>query len=85
MRNSPISLVTGASYSTLQIYHRWVARWTFIHAFVHGMMWTILEYMQGPGYFTQAFEEWVLLRSEARLAILTTFLLIGRIGLGAGR
>lgn len=28
-RNSPISFVTGASFSTLQMYHRWVARVTF--------------------------------------------------------
>lgn len=36
-RNSPIAFLTGASFSTLQIYHRWVARVTFFQALFHGI------------------------------------------------
>ncbi|KAL7409461.1 ferric reductase like transmembrane component-domain-containing protein [Mrakia frigida] len=42
-RNSPIAWFTGASYSTLQIYHRWVARIVYIHVFIHSVAWTVLE------------------------------------------
>ncbi|KAL8290219.1 hypothetical protein RQP46_003158 [Phenoliferia psychrophenolica] len=43
-RNSPISFLTGASFSTLQIYHRWVARVTFAQALFHALAWTLDEY-----------------------------------------
>ncbi|GAA5964924.1 hypothetical protein JCM21900_000021 [Sporobolomyces salmonicolor] len=41
-RNSPISWFTGASFSTLQIYHRWVARMCFANVFLHGAAYTYL-------------------------------------------
>lgn len=56
-RNSPISLLTGASYQTLQIYHRWVARWTFLHALLHSIGYTVDYLLYGNGYYTAAFKE----------------------------
>jgi hypothetical protein len=37
MRTNPISVLTGASYSTLQIYHRWSARMVFMQALAHSL------------------------------------------------
>lgn len=34
---SPISWFTGASYSTLMVYHRWVARITALHVILHSI------------------------------------------------
>ncbi|GAA6043368.1 hypothetical protein JCM8097_005285 [Rhodosporidiobolus ruineniae] len=41
-RNSPIAALTGASYPTLQIYHRWVSRVAVGHAISHSIGYSLL-------------------------------------------
>lgn len=54
-RNSPVAALTGASYSTLQIYHRWVARMTFLNGLLHTLGYSMLEALSG--YFFEEFKE----------------------------
>ncbi|GAA5904596.1 hypothetical protein JCM5296_005244 [Sporobolomyces johnsonii] len=55
-RNSPISWLTGASFSTLQIYHRWVARVTFANVFLHCAAYTYLLLRESNSSFWSLFE-----------------------------
>ncbi|KAI5478182.1 hypothetical protein MNV49_005349 [Pseudohyphozyma bogoriensis] len=46
-RNSPISYFTGATFATLQIYHRWIARTTVFHAVAHAFGYTVVVWSRG--------------------------------------
>lgn len=39
-RNNILIQITGISYNTFQVYHRWVARTMMIHAFIHSVCFT---------------------------------------------
>ncbi|GAA6004107.1 hypothetical protein JCM10207_002429 [Rhodosporidiobolus poonsookiae] len=52
-RNSPIAAFTGASYSTLQLYHRWVSRVAVGHAISHSIGYSLMEGL----YSTEAYRE----------------------------
>ncbi|GAA5899620.1 hypothetical protein JCM6882_001165 [Rhodosporidiobolus microsporus] len=54
-RNSPIAVLTGASYSTLQIYHRWVSRMAATHAIFHSIGYSWLEGMYGTATYREEF------------------------------
>lgn len=58
-RNSPVAWLTGASYSTLQIYHRWVARMAFFHGLAHGITYSLQEWFHslpgGTNWYTEEF------------------------------
>ncbi|KAM0754993.1 hypothetical protein T439DRAFT_126916 [Meredithblackwellia eburnea MCA 4105] len=60
-RNSPVIFMTGCSYATLQIYHRWVARMAMVHGFAHGIAYCILEGWYsipgGENYLLECFKE----------------------------
>lgn len=36
-RSNPVSLVTGASFATCMLYHRWIARLIMLQILVHAM------------------------------------------------
>lgn len=36
-RNNPVTFLTGASFSTCMLYHRWFARVIFVQAVVHAV------------------------------------------------
>ncbi|KAM0786568.1 hypothetical protein ACM66B_002024 [Microbotryomycetes sp. NB124-2] len=57
-RNSPIGLLTGASYSTLQIYHRWIARTVYFHAVAHGIAFSLVEWLSSTPMENSYLEEW---------------------------
>ncbi|CED82645.1 Ferric reductase, NADH/NADPH oxidase and related proteins [Phaffia rhodozyma] len=59
-RNNILTAMTGASYSTIQIYHRWVSRMCFMHGFVHTVCWLLMEGWsnQLPTMFKRAYWNW---------------------------
>ncbi|KII85365.1 hypothetical protein PLICRDRAFT_178447 [Plicaturopsis crispa FD-325 SS-3] len=56
-RNGPISWATGASYATLQVYHRWVARMTFLTALLHTVGYVVDTAIISPENFYVNFED----------------------------
>ncbi|WVF72580.1 hypothetical protein IAT40_007397 [Kwoniella sp. CBS 6097] len=42
-RNDVILWLTGWSYSTANIFHRWVARMVTFQGFVHGVLWAVMK------------------------------------------
>ncbi|VVT54097.1 uncharacterized protein SAPINGB_P003905 [Magnusiomyces paraingens] len=42
-RNNLLQLLTGWSFDTFNVYHRWVARVMMFHIFMHSVTWTWLE------------------------------------------
>ncbi|OCF41134.1 hypothetical protein I317_05048 [Kwoniella heveanensis CBS 569] len=42
-RNDVILWITGWSYSTANIFHRWVARMVVFQGFVHGVLWAVMK------------------------------------------
>ncbi|GAA5874895.1 hypothetical protein JCM8547_003604 [Rhodosporidiobolus lusitaniae] len=55
-RNSPIAAMTGASYATLQIYHRWVSRVAVMHAIFHSIGYSLLEGLYGTAQYREEFK-----------------------------
>lgn len=54
-RNSPLIWMTGVDYSTMQVYHRWVARMAYLNAFCHTLGYSVIEALFG--YFFEEFSE----------------------------
>ncbi|GAA5843048.1 hypothetical protein JCM11251_002716 [Rhodosporidiobolus azoricus] len=61
-RNSPVAALTGCSYTTLQIYHRWVSRMAAGHAISHAIGYSLMEGLDNiQAYkfqFTQDYWNW---------------------------
>ncbi|GAA6043586.1 hypothetical protein JCM8097_005268 [Rhodosporidiobolus ruineniae] len=55
-RNSPIAAMTGASYATLQIYHRWVSRAAVGHAISHSIAYSLMEGLYGLEPYREEFK-----------------------------
>ncbi|GAA5843265.1 hypothetical protein JCM11251_002266, partial [Rhodosporidiobolus azoricus] len=56
-RNSPVAALTGCSYSTLQIYHRWVSRMAAGHAISHAIGYSLLEGLDSSAIYRRQFAE----------------------------
>ncbi|KAK4046808.1 ferric-chelate reductase [Microbotryomycetes sp. JL201] len=58
-RNSPLGILTGASFSTLQIYHRWVARTIYFHGVAHGVAFSVVEWLSSTkkNNYIESFED----------------------------
>ncbi|PWN33193.1 uncharacterized protein FA14DRAFT_155893 [Meira miltonrushii] len=50
-RNSPVVFVTGCSFNTLMLYHRWIGRLVAVLALLHGIAYT--AYLVNLGKYTQ--------------------------------
>lgn len=50
-RNSPIVFLTGCSFNTLMLYHRWIGRFVAILALLHGIAYS--AYLVNLGTYTQ--------------------------------
>lgn len=49
-RNSPVAFVTGCSFNTLMLYHRWIGRLVALLALLHGVAYT--AYLVNLGTYT---------------------------------
>ncbi|KAI5474905.1 hypothetical protein MNV49_002299 [Pseudohyphozyma bogoriensis] len=73
-RNSPITTLTGASFTTLQIYHRWVARVTLFHVVAHALGYIVIIVGDGRGggfwgHFKKTYWNWGWLAFVAGLVL----------------
>lgn len=53
-RNNLTLLITGWSYDTMNVYHRWVARVMYLCIFIHGVCFSVFYKMQGS--YNEEFE-----------------------------
>ncbi|EME80091.1 uncharacterized protein MYCFIDRAFT_117975, partial [Pseudocercospora fijiensis CIRAD86] len=55
-RNDPLMWLTGWSYATFNRFHRWVARLSFVLAFVHSVAYSV-NFGYYPGEYTESWKE----------------------------
>jgi hypothetical protein len=46
-RNNVLIWLTGWSYDTFNVWHKWVARVCLLHTFIHSVAWSVIAFMQG--------------------------------------
>lgn len=54
-KSSPVALMTGISFSTQMLYHRWVARILLMLTIAHTVGWTVTE--ARAGYYTETMSD----------------------------
>lgn len=69
-RNSPIALITGVSFNTSMLYHRWFARIVTFLAIVHGSATTWLKLQTGVATLNQAYATYPFFRWGAVAVVL---------------
>lgn len=59
-RNNMMMYVTGWSFDTFNVYHRWIARIMVLHAFIHSVAYSISEsiYMEYAESFEDTYWRW---------------------------
>ena len=62
-RNNPVTWITGASFETCMLYHRWIARLVFIQILLHALGYTLISLREGGvaefhGLFLDPYFRW---------------------------
>jgi len=60
-RNNILIWLTGWSFSTFNVFHKWVARVCLIHTFVHSVTYTVYGVLEGESlsvYYEDAYLRW---------------------------
>lgn len=73
-RNNILMFLTGLSYDTMSVYHRWVARLMYLNVFIHGITFSI-NYRKGGTYFKEMKEPAVVWGIAATVCISFTLVI----------
>lgn len=46
-RNNPVTWITGATFETCMLYHRWIARLVFLQVLIHALGYTLISLRDG--------------------------------------
>ncbi|KAK7206984.1 ferric reductase like transmembrane component-domain-containing protein [Myxozyma melibiosi] len=59
-RNNVLAWITGWSFDTFNVYHRWVSRTMFLHAAIHSVAWTMYGHNRAylDLYWAQPYWRW---------------------------